>query len=71
MSGSVEIRAERCKGCGLCVSVCSRRVLEMSFGRETNENGYYYPVIVNKDRCVGCGNCYEVCGDSCISVERL
>ena len=69
MVGIIEVDVERCKGCGVCVSVCPRDVLEMSVG-VTNAKGYYYPVAGSFDDCSGCANCFEVCADYCVRVER-
>ncbi len=69
MAGSVEVRIERCKGCGLCGWACPEDVLEMVSER-TNDRGYVYAVVKNGDKCVGCGNCYTMCPDSCITVFR-
>ncbi len=70
MAGRIEVEVERCKGCGLCVYVCKKDVLEMTFGRKTNEVGLIYAVVKYGERCNGCGDCYQVCGDYCITVFR-
>jgi len=66
MAGMIDVDFEKCKGCGLCVSVCSGDVLEMS--SVTNVKGYYYPVA--GDGCSGCAMCGEICPDVCIRVYR-
>ena len=63
---SVEIEVEKCKGCGLCVSVCPKGVLKMF--DDTNDHGYFY--LVSDGDCSGCRNCYLVCPDACVSVFR-
>ena len=39
MAYKLLINMEECKGCGICVSVCPKKVLEIS--EELNTKGYY------------------------------
>ena len=55
----VEIKAEQCKGCELCVSQCPMHCLEM--GEAINHLGYTYAQFVNGDVCTGCGICFYAC----------
>ncbi|MBI4289069.1 MAG: 4Fe-4S binding protein [Chloroflexi bacterium] len=66
--GSVEIDAERCKGCGLCVMTCGRRVLAMS--QRLNSKGYNPAEVVQPERCTGCALCALMCPDVAIRVSR-
>ncbi len=54
----VEICAELCKGCELCVSECPKKVLEMS--KELNHLGYPFATYKGTD-CIGCGRCFYAC----------
>lgn len=66
--GKVEIKADRCKGCKLCVQVCPRGVLMVS--KKLNEMGYH-PVESSGSDCTGCELCYTVCPEpGCITVYR-
>jgi 2-oxoglutarate ferredoxin oxidoreductase subunit delta len=56
------INSERCKGCGLCVGVCPKKLL--SIGEEMNESSYNY--VIQKEGCIGCGNCYEICPEGTV-----
>lgn len=56
--GIVHIRAERCKGCELCIDYCPTRVLALS--SEFNAKGYHFPVVVNDD-CINCQSCRTIC----------
>lgn len=68
--GRVEFETARCKGCGLCVSVCPKDVLGMD--KETiNVKGYSPAMAVRPEECIGCGNCAIMCPDSVISVFRI
>jgi len=61
--GLVKIKEEWCKGCGICVFLCPRKVLTL------NEMG---KAIVNKpDECIGCKICELHCPDFSISVEEV
>lgn len=65
--GDVEIKKEKCKGCGLCIDACPQKIL--AFSKEVNNKGYLYATKV-KDDCTGCANCASVCPDVCFTVYR-
>ncbi len=65
----VKIDPKKCKGCGLCVEVCPKNVLEMS--KKSNNQGYFSAQVVNEKNCVGCGNCYMICPEGiCIKIYK-
>ncbi|MEM1510426.1 MAG: 4Fe-4S binding protein, partial [Thermofilaceae archaeon] len=45
-----------CSGCGICVVVCPREALKLSFSAQ----GHLRPAL-NKSLCVDCGLCVRVC----------
>lgn len=68
--GKVTIDESYCKGCGLCVDVCPKQVLELSKTR-LNSKGYRICEPVKPDECIGCINCAIMCPDSAIKVVAL
>lgn len=46
-----------CCGCGACKSACPKSCIDMV----PNEQGFRYPVIVDKEKCIHCGLCEKVC----------
>jgi 2-oxoglutarate ferredoxin oxidoreductase subunit delta len=56
--GSVEMNADECKGCGLCVEACPPKVLRLA--EYLNRYGYH-PALYAGAGCSGCGICYFVC----------
>jgi len=56
--GYVEINAEECKGCGLCVQSCVQKVL--SLAAHLNHSGYH-PATYSGSGCNGCGLCFYAC----------
>lgn len=56
ISNSV-IGTKDCYGCGLCVNVCKKNVLDLHL----NESGFFETAAINVDACVNCGLCKEVC----------
>jgi len=53
-----EINSDECKGCGLCVAACPKKVLVIS--EKLNSKGYHYCAYVGEG-CIGCGNCFYNC----------
>ncbi|HIY09138.1 MAG TPA: 4Fe-4S binding protein [Firmicutes bacterium] len=58
-----------CKGCGLCVSVCPKKIIRLSPDR-LNAKGYSPAEVVKPEECIGCAMCGIMCPDSAITVER-
>lgn len=67
--GRVELDIDRCKGCGLCVSVCPKNVLEINL-EQINAKGYSPANAKRMEDCIGCANCAITCPDSIITVYR-
>ncbi len=70
MAGYVTFRQDACKGCGVCVSVCPKRIIFLDKSR-TNNKGYNPATIDEMDKCIACANCARMCPDSIITVERF
>lgn len=67
--GRIEIDEARCKGCGLCVTVCPRKIIHLK--RDTlNDKGFHPAGVEQMDRCIGCAFCAAICPDIAISVWR-
>ncbi|MDF2567579.1 MAG: tungsten formylmethanofuran dehydrogenase [Oscillospiraceae bacterium] len=64
----VKIFSKKCKGCGLCVKVCPKKVLELSSGH-LNDKGYTPCCVVSPEDCIGCGFCALMCPDCVIEIE--
>ena len=67
MAGKIVIDTERCKGCGLCVTICPRKSLKIS--SESNKNGYF-PAQTTDSDCTGCAQCALICPEGIIEVCR-
>lgn len=66
--GVVEIDANRCKGCELCVFECPAHTLRLS--DTVNIRGFRHSVQIEPDHCIGCASCALICPDGCITVYR-
>jgi 2-oxoglutarate ferredoxin oxidoreductase subunit delta len=75
VKGRIEINRERCKGCGLCITVCPKKKIEIS--PTLNTKGYYPAAFLEEDiddtekiECTGCSMCAIMCPDIAIEVYR-
>jgi len=60
---------ERCKGCGLCETVCPKHII--SLDKELiNAKGYHPAVVTDSEKCIGCAFCATMCPDTVITVEK-
>jgi len=66
--GTLRLRPERCKGCGLCVAVCNFNLLRLA--DELNLLGYHPVVFDDERRCTGCALCAWMCPDQVIDVVK-
>ena len=64
----ITFNTEGCKGCGLCVLACPKKLLQIS--SVSNKNGYFVAEITDQNACVGCASCAVMCPDCVITVER-
>ena len=60
---------ELCKGCGLCVSVCPKKIIQLDHDR-LNSKGYHPASCTDQSLCIGCAFCAVQCPDSVITVEK-
>jgi 2-oxoglutarate ferredoxin oxidoreductase subunit delta len=68
--GTIYIDQARCKGCGLCPTVCPQQVIQMD-QRMLNAKGYHPAMLVDpQNECTGCAICAVICPDVCITVFR-
>lgn len=65
----VSFREERCKGCGLCVEVCPKKIVELKKD-VLNAKGYHPAGVTDADKCIGCAFCATICPDCVIKVEK-
>ena len=63
------IDKERCKGCGLCIANCPKKILSRT--DDVNGQGAYYTVCTDVDACIACGACALMCPDAAIEIETL
>lgn len=59
---TVSINEGWCKGCGLCIAICPKKVLEF------NERVKSEPVRM--DDCIGCHQCENICPDLAVTVKE-
>jgi 2-oxoglutarate ferredoxin oxidoreductase subunit delta len=59
---SVIVNEPWCKGCGLCIAICPKTVLEL------NDKVKCVPARV--EDCIGCKQCENICPDLAITVKE-
>ncbi|MCL2884252.1 MAG: 4Fe-4S binding protein [Oscillospiraceae bacterium] len=65
----LQFRESLCKGCGLCVSVCPKKILALDTAR-VNSKGYNPVVCTDENACISCAFCATVCPDLVITVYK-
>ncbi|HOO72935.1 MAG TPA: 4Fe-4S binding protein [Spirochaetota bacterium] len=68
MKGRIEINRELCKGCGICVFFCPKKLITLS--DQLNAAGYLHTVFEDTGTCTGCATCAVVCPEVAIEVYR-
>ena len=63
------ISKDGCKGCGLCVMSCPKKILKVS-DKISNKNGYFIVEIIDESACIACANCAIMCPDIAITIEK-
>jgi len=69
MAYTYHIDTERCKGCGLCVSICPKHVLAIS--DNLNAKGYYPVYQAHPEDCNYCALCCAMCPDVAIEISEI
>jgi len=64
----VTFKQNECKGCGLCASVCPKKII--CFDKSINANGYHPATVNEQDKCISCGFCATMCPDLIITVRK-
>ncbi|MFZ0035353.1 MAG: 4Fe-4S dicluster domain-containing protein [Sedimentisphaerales bacterium] len=67
MAGKIIINTERCKGCGLCVQVCTKGGIVIA--KQSNKSGYFPAQPKNSD-CTGCCLCAIICPEAIIEIYQ-
>ena len=65
----VTFEADLCKGCGLCVEACPKKIISLA-AELLNKKGYHPAQIIDQDKCISCAMCATMCPDSVITVEK-
>ncbi len=65
----VTFATDLCKGCGLCVAACPKKIIELAKD-QINKKGHSPARITEQDKCIGCAFCATMCPDCVITVEK-
>lgn len=65
----VTFQSDLCKGCGLCVDACPKKLIALSSDK-INAKGHSPAEITDQEKCIGCAFCATMCPDCVITVEK-
>ncbi len=63
------ILSDTCKGCGLCVTACPKKILVLS-KEHINQKGYFPVTCTDESACIGCAMCAIICPDCVFTIEK-
>jgi 2-oxoglutarate ferredoxin oxidoreductase subunit delta len=63
----LDIDGDRCKGCSLCVTTCTRHALALDV-RVVNRLGYHPVRLVDVRACTSCVLCARICPEAVFTV---
>lgn len=67
---TVQVKAETCMACGLCVKRCPMDAVQLMFSSKAS-NKFNKAAVVSKEACIGCGVCVHKCPtDSLTLVQK-
>lgn len=69
LMAKLTINKEACKGCGLCVTACPKKILRVST-TVSNNQGYFVVEEIDPASCIACAFCATMCPDCVIKVEK-
>lgn len=67
--GKVTIKQDECKGCGLCVIACPKKILLIS-KTKLNTKGYHPVEVTDQASCTACASCARICPDVVLEIEK-
>lgn len=69
MANKVTVDEQVCKGCGLCVVACPKKIMAIDTTK-LNSKGYSPAHVTDIEKCIACAFCGMMCPDSAITVEK-
>ena len=65
----IEVAAERCKGCELCVGACPKHILELDTAT-VNALGHHPIHVLDMGPCTSCALWARICPDAVFTIYR-
>ncbi|ADR18195.1 indolepyruvate ferredoxin oxidoreductase subunit alpha [Calditerrivibrio nitroreducens] len=64
----VIIDTDKCKGCGICIVYCPKKILR--FSGKFNTSGYNYVECIDEFLCILCKSCALMCPDVIFTLKK-
>ena len=69
MANRVTINESLCKGCGLCIATCPKKIIALN-REKLGPKGYNPAALVDTEACIACAMCAVICPEGAIKVEK-